>query len=29
MSDSQITLIEDFLADQKATTKAQKVAGMK
>jgi pimeloyl-ACP methyl ester carboxylesterase len=29
MSDSQITLIEDFLADQKATTKALKVAGLK
>jgi len=29
MSDSQITLIEDFLADEKVTTKAQKVAGMK
>jgi hypothetical protein len=29
MSDSQITLIEDFLADQKVTNKAQKVAGMK
>ncbi len=29
MSDSQITLIEDFLADEKVTTKAQKVAGLK
>jgi pimeloyl-ACP methyl ester carboxylesterase len=29
MSDSQITLIEDFLADEKVTTKAQRVAGMK
>ena len=29
MSDSQITLIEDFLADEKVTTKAQKVAGIK
>jgi pimeloyl-ACP methyl ester carboxylesterase len=29
MNDAQATLIEDFLADQKATTKAQKVAGMK
>ena len=29
MSDSQITLIEDFLADQKVTSKAQRVAGMK
>jgi pimeloyl-ACP methyl ester carboxylesterase len=29
MSDSQITLIEDFLADQKVTTKAQKVAGLR
>ena len=29
MSDSQITLIEDFLADEKVTSKAQKVAGMK
>lgn len=29
MSDSQITLIEDFLADEKVTTKAQKVAAMK
>lgn len=29
MSDSQITLIEDFLADEKVTSKAQRVAGMK
>lgn len=29
MNDSQITLIEDFLADQKVTTKALKVAGLK
>jgi pimeloyl-ACP methyl ester carboxylesterase len=29
MNDAQATLIEEFLADQKATTKAQRVAGMK
>ena len=29
MSDSQIALIEDFLADDKVTSKAQRVAGMK
>jgi pimeloyl-ACP methyl ester carboxylesterase len=29
MSDSQISLIEDFLADEKATNKALRVAGLK
>ncbi len=29
MNDAQMTLVEEFLADEKATSKAQRVAGMK
>jgi hypothetical protein len=29
MNDAQITIIEEFLADEKATTKAEKVARLR